>query len=95
MSAHYEMEDIYWRLYRVVVTKVQRLPDLDSDHPTQDLHGKPVHAVRLYDSEQPTNYAWMVRWRDDTQREQDRYRRQHDFRRVYNKPCPASCPACK
>lgn len=37
IGAHQEIEELYWRLYRVVVTKVQRLPELDGDKPTQDL----------------------------------------------------------
>lgn len=95
VGAHQEMEETYWRLYRVVVTKVQRLPDLDGDHPTQDLHGKPVRSVPLYDSDQPANYAYMVRWRGDLSRERDRYKRNHDIRAVYGKMCPQHCPACK
>ncbi len=95
LSAHYEFEQTYWQLYRVVVTKIRRLPDLDGDHPTQDLHGKPVHQVPLYDSDQPANYAYMVRWRGDLQRERNPYKRNHDFRKIYGKPCPPSCPTCR
>ena len=95
LAMHYEFEELYWRLYRVVVTRVQRLRDLDGDHPTQDLRGRPVHQVPLYDSDQAANYAYMVRWRGDLNRERDRYKRQHDFRAIYGKLCLPSCPACK
>lgn len=95
LAAHYEYEETYWRLYRVVVTKVQRLPDLDGDHPTQDLHGHPVKQVPLYNSDQSADYAWMVRWRGDLDRERDRDKRQHDFRAIYGKPCPSTCTVCQ
>lgn len=83
LSAHYEFEDTYWRLYRVVVTKVQRLPDLDGDKPEQTMRGVKVSQVKLYDSDQPTHYAYMVRWRGDLERERDRHKRQNNFRTIY------------
>ena len=95
LGAHYELEETYWRLYHVVVTKVQRLTDLDGDKPEQDMHGRKVSQVKLYDSDQPTHYAYMVRWRGDLQREHDRYKRPHEFRAIYGKPCRASCPTCR
>jgi hypothetical protein len=95
LSAHYEFEDTYWQLYRVVVTRVQRLPDLDGDKPQTDLHGRKVSQVKLYNSEQPTHYAYMVRWRGDLNRERDRHKRAHDFRIIYGKPCAPSCPICE
>lgn len=95
LSAHYEFESTYWQLYRVVVTKVQRLPDLDGDKPETDLRGRKVSQVKLYDSDQPTQYAYMVRWRGDLNREHDRYRRGHDFRAIYGKTCPPNCPTCE
>ena len=94
-AAHFVFEDTYWQLYRVAVTKVQRLPDLDGDKPQTDLHGRKVSQVNLYDSNSPTHYAYMVRWRGDLQRERNRYKRNHDFRNIYGKPCPASCPTCR
>jgi hypothetical protein len=95
LSAHYEFEETYWRLYRVVVTKVQRLPDLDGDKPQTDLRGRKVNQVNLYESDSPTHYAYMVRWRGDVNRERNHYKRQHDFRAIYGKHCPASCPICR
>ena len=82
---HLVFESDYWQLYRVVVTRVRRLPDLDGlqndmGH-TRD--GKPIKQIPIRLGDTIANKAFEVRWRSDLERETNRFKRLEQIRAIY------------
>ncbi len=85
---HLVFEADYWHLYRVVVVKVRRVPDLDNMQ--NDLgstrSGQPIKQIPIQLGDTIANKAFEVRWRGDIPREPNRFRRLDAIRALYGKP---------
>ena len=82
---HLVFEADYWHLYRVVVIKVRRLPDLDGlqDDLGHTRSGEPITQVPIRLGDRIADKAFEVRWRGDIQREPNRFRRLDAIRKIY------------
>lgn len=86
---HLVFEADYWQLYRVIVTKVRRLPELDSlqnDLGINTRDGKPITQIPIRLGDLTADKAFEVRWRGDLAREPNRFRRLDNIRKIYGKP---------
>lgn len=78
---HLVFEADYWQLYRVNLTKVQRVPEFDNQQ--EQLQGFVQIPIRRGDT--VANKAFIVRWRADAEREPNRLKRLHAIQHVYGK----------
>src|SRR5207249_3083575 len=93
VANHCGFANDYWYRFGVVVTKVERLPEWDGRSPDPAPDGRKRVGISLEtgkplpdDKVGLSNHrAYMVRWRDDIEREHDWRKREATIRAIYDK----------
>lgn len=86
VANHSRFENDYWHRFGVVVIKVERLPEWDGRSPDKGfavslVTGKPMPERKTDSSDR----AFIVRWRDDIEREHDWRKREAAICGIYEK----------